>query len=105
MRDDDYKEIARIFFGFSDPTRLRVLMEVAHEEKCVGNVAKALNLSVQNVSHHLRYLESLGIVEFRRYGRFVRYRANKEKISGICSFFIELLEGGKNTSMMSMTDT
>ncbi len=78
------KEMAKFFFALSDSTRLKILKEIFEEEKCVGKVAESLNLPIQNVSHHLRLLETSGFVEAKRYGRFIRYRAKKEELKEIC---------------------
>src|SRR5579859_7599467 len=59
-----------IFHALSDPTRRRILRDVAHGEKTVGEVARPYTLTLAAVSKHLNVLESAELIARQRRGSF-----------------------------------
>lgn len=59
----------RTFGALSDPTRRRILEQLADGERCVTDLAKPYAISLPAVSKHLRVLESAGLVSRQRNGR------------------------------------
>ena len=57
----------------SDPTRLRILCAIAHDESDVGCLAEVAMAAVPTVSQHLAKLRLAGIVRPRRNGQHVIY--------------------------------
>ena len=47
----------------SDPTRLRILGLIEHEELAVGELSRALSMAQSRVSNHLRLLRDGGLVD------------------------------------------
>lgn len=64
---------AELFGALSDPTRVRIVGLLAHMELCVGDLCLVLGMSQPAVSHHLRLLRTLRIVEARKEGKHVFY--------------------------------
>jgi ArsR family transcriptional regulator, lead/cadmium/zinc/bismuth-responsive transcriptional repressor len=63
------------FLGFlADTNRLRILSILADKEMCVGDLATALQMNESAVSHQLRTLRAIRLVNFRKQGRHVFYR-------------------------------
>ncbi|MBW4552641.1 MAG: metalloregulator ArsR/SmtB family transcription factor [Aphanocapsa sp. GSE-SYN-MK-11-07L] len=63
------------FLGFlADTNRLRILSILANQEMCVGDLAIALEMNESAVSHQLRTLRAIRLVNFRKQGRHVFYR-------------------------------
>jgi ArsR family transcriptional regulator, lead/cadmium/zinc/bismuth-responsive transcriptional repressor len=59
----------------ADPVRVRVLFAlVSVEELCVGDLALALDVSLDQSSYALKLLRGAGLVESRREGRVIYYR-------------------------------
>jgi len=74
MPDDDaFIEASTIFGQLCDSTRLKILYLLCHNSVCVCNIADAINMSAPAVSHHLRSLKLLGLLEFKRIGKEVYY--------------------------------
>ena len=67
--------VSEIFKQLSDPTRVRIFWLLNHQEKCVINIAAMLDMSSPAVSHHLRSLTDSGLLESRRVGKEVYYKA------------------------------
>lgn len=60
---------AKLFKGFSDPSRLTILKLLLNEEKTVSEIVEATELSQPNVSMHLACLLDCGLVQNRKDGR------------------------------------
>jgi len=65
--------INRMFQGFSDPLRLRILHLLRQGEMCVGDLVEVLRVPQPTASRHLRRLREAGLVEVRHAGRWCFY--------------------------------
>ena len=65
---------AKLFRGFADASRFRILEALQHGPRCVGELMEATGLSQSNLSMHLACLRECGLVSARRNGRFVYYQ-------------------------------
>ena len=59
----------RTFGALADPTRRRILAQLAKGEECVTDLAQPHTMSLAAVSKHLIVLEKAGLVKRRRDGR------------------------------------
>ncbi len=74
-------------------TRIMIMWLLADGEKSVSELATELDLSVPNVSQHLRVMRDRGAVVFRKEGQNVYYRvANENFITGYMYIREGLLE-------------
>jgi len=77
-------EVSTIFKALSDPNRLRIFAELMSGDTCNCELKDKLGLAPNLLSHHLKVLESVGMVSSRRDvvdGRWVYYAANREVIA------------------------
>ncbi|MGI8458875.1 MAG: ArsR/SmtB family transcription factor [Propionibacteriaceae bacterium] len=65
---DPSVELDRAFRALADPNRRAILAAVRHGRRAVGELADALGLSQQIVSHHLKVLGAAGLVSGARSG-------------------------------------
>ncbi|SHJ98442.1 DNA-binding transcriptional regulator, ArsR family [Pseudonocardia thermophila] len=73
------RHAAAVLDGLGDPNRLSILLALHHAgDLCVSDLAVAVGMSDSAVSHALRLLRALGMVEAHRQGRLVRYRIDGE---------------------------
>ncbi len=63
------KVLDRTFGALADPTRRRILAQLAKGEECVTNLARPHAMSLAAVSKHLIVLEKAGLVKRQRNGR------------------------------------
>ena len=63
------KLLDRTFGALADPTRRRILAQLAKGEECVTDLARPHAMSLAAVSKHLIVLEKAGLVKRRRDGR------------------------------------
>lgn len=86
QRDAD--RIAPLLKALADPVRLRLMSLVAsHEggEACVCDLSDAFELSQPTISHHLKVLHDVGLLDRDKRGVWVYYRARSEALSGIAT--------------------
>jgi DNA-binding transcriptional ArsR family regulator len=68
------------FNAVAEPRRRDILNYLALQERPVGDIVATLGLEQPSVSKHLRVLLEVGLVQVRRDGRGMLYRANAEAI-------------------------
>lgn len=83
-RENIYKELcnenrfvtaAEFFKVLSDATRVRLFWLLSHREECIVNISTLFHMSGPAISHHLRLLAENNLIESRREGKEVYYRA------------------------------
>src|SRR5437763_16888699 len=62
-------KLDRTFAALADPTRRRILADLASGDQCVTRLARPYAMSLPAISKHLRVLERAGLLRRRRYGR------------------------------------
>ncbi|NDJ16750.1 ArsR/SmtB family transcription factor [Myxacorys almedinensis] len=67
------QRMAEFFSLLGDANRLRILSMLAIQELCVCDLALAVGMSESAVSHQLRALRAMRLVEYRKQGRNVFY--------------------------------
>lgn len=72
--------VAELFRTFSDTSRVRLLSVLSSQELNVGTLAKLVGITESAVSHHLRGLRQMGLVNARREGKEVFYHIEDEHI-------------------------
>lgn len=82
---------AKLFRGFSDPSRLLILETLRNGAVAVSEIVEATGLSQSNVSNHLGCLRDCGLVASERQGRFVYYELSDKRVGQLLILADELL--------------
>ena len=71
---------AALFKALSDPARVRIvnMLATADAPVCVCELVPALGLSQPTVSHHLKKLADVGLLDRERRGTWAYYSLNRE---------------------------
>jgi DNA-binding transcriptional ArsR family regulator len=69
MVESSPASLDRTFSALADPTRRRILAQLAKGDECVTDLARPHAMSLAAVSKHLIVLEKAGLVKRRRNGR------------------------------------
>lgn len=80
---DDARAIARFFQVLADPTRVRMIKALADGEWCVSDLTQALGMDQPAVSHQLKYLREMGLVDWTKRGRHVYYSLSDSHLHDI----------------------
>ena len=71
---DSLDEMEHVFLALSDKTRIRLVGLMRKGEVTVNYLCESIGVSQPKVSRHLAYLRTMGLVTFRREGKWVFYR-------------------------------
>ena len=82
---------ARLFCGFSNPSRLAILEALRSGSLTVSEIIEGTGLSQSNVSNHLGCLRDCGLVTSAQQGRYVNYQLSDPRVAEILSMADELL--------------
>ncbi|MBK5932260.1 ArsR/SmtB family transcription factor [Halochromatium salexigens] len=92
LKDLLYEQVARIGKALSSPKRLELLELLAQGEKTVETLTSESGGDVKLVSAHLRALREARLVEVRREGRFMVYRASGADVGALLATLRDVAE-------------
>jgi DNA-binding transcriptional ArsR family regulator len=72
--------IAELFRSFSDTSRVRIIYAILDQEINTSGLSELIGLTPSAVSHHLRGLRQMNIVQARREGKEVFYSVSDPHI-------------------------
>jgi ArsR family transcriptional regulator, lead/cadmium/zinc/bismuth-responsive transcriptional repressor len=72
--------VAELFRSFSDTSRVRIMAAIIEQELNTSVIADLVGLTESGVSHHLRGLRQMRIVQARRDGKEVYYSVHDPHI-------------------------
>ncbi|MEE9564828.1 MAG: DUF4430 domain-containing protein [Candidatus Hydrothermarchaeaceae archaeon] len=81
-----------MFKALSSETRREMLKSLIREEKHITGLAKELGISVPVAAKHIKILESVGLVERRKFGRSHIMRAKTERMHSALEFLGETFD-------------
>lgn len=79
-----FEAVARYFSLLGEPTRLRILHSICHEEKCVSDIIAQTGATQTNVSRHLGTMFQAGMLARRREGNQVFYCVADQMFVDLC---------------------
>ena len=85
---DQAERIAPLLKAIADPVRLRLLSLVASHaegEACVCDLNDAFDLSQPTISHHLKVLHEVGLLDRSKRGVWVYYRAKPDALADLAA--------------------
>jgi DNA-binding transcriptional ArsR family regulator len=85
----EFARLADLYKNFSDPSRLRIIIELASGSLCVQDIADRLGMSQSAISHQLRVLRGARLVRYEKEGKNVVYALDDEHIEDILKIGVE----------------
>ena len=80
----DQKELARVLKTLADPSRLRIFNILMEGVQCNCEIAARLGFSLSLISHHLRVLHDVGLVQSERDdqdARWIYHSVDRQKLA------------------------
>jgi DNA-binding transcriptional ArsR family regulator len=74
---------AKLFRGFSDPSRLKILESLRTGPLTVSEIVQETGLSQSNTSNHLGCLRDCGLVLAEQNGRYVTYSFSDDRVADL----------------------
>lgn len=87
----DIKNISSFFYAFSDDTRLKIIILLILKSLCVTEISTILEVNQTTVSHQLKILKSLNIVDSNRIGKSIIYCIKNDSIEEILNICVDCL--------------
>jgi ArsR family transcriptional regulator, arsenate/arsenite/antimonite-responsive transcriptional repressor len=87
LADDEAEATARVFKSLGDPARVKILSLVAaaDEPVCACEFPAALRLSQATVSHHLKKLTDIGLLDREQRGKWAYFSLNAGAVEQLAS--------------------
>jgi ArsR family transcriptional regulator len=88
LSQEQAERIAPLLKALADPVRLRLLSLVAaHEggEACVCDLNEAFDLSQPTISHHLKVLHEVGLLDRSKRGSWVYYAVRRDALADVAA--------------------
>ena len=76
-------QMAQLFATLSDTSRVRIIGALNARELSVGEIAAIVGIGHSAVSHHLRHLRQMHLVQARKEGRYVYYSLDDEHVGDL----------------------
>ena len=86
LSTEQAERMAPLLKALADPVRLRLLSLVASHadgEACVCDLNDAFDLSQPTISHHLKVLHDVGLLDRSKRGTWVYYRVRADVLAGV----------------------
>ena len=87
-------EVAELFSTLGDTSRVRIISALASDELNVGELAERVSLTHSAVSHHLRHLRQMRLVQARKDGRYVYYHLDDDHVEDLFRCGLEHVQHG-----------
>ncbi len=86
--------VAELFRAFSDTSRVRIVSALMAGEMNISALAEAVGISESAVSHHMRGLRQMRMVQSRRDGKEVYYRIEDEHVIALFQQGVKHVQNG-----------
>jgi ArsR family transcriptional regulator len=80
---------AEICGVFSNANRVLILWTLGEREMSVGEIASAIDCSLQNTSQHLRLMKDKNVLTSRREGQTIYYRIKQNELMEGCRLLLQ----------------
>jgi DNA-binding transcriptional ArsR family regulator len=79
----EYRSGADVFKALGNPSRLLIVDELTHGERCVADLTALIGSDISTVSNHLAVLRNVGLVVDDRRGQQVFYRLGASCVANV----------------------
>jgi ArsR family transcriptional regulator len=86
----DSDQARALLKALADPLRLQVIEALSGGERCVCDLASALELGQSKLSFHLKVLKQAGLLADRQQGRWIYYSLQAEAIGALALWLNDL---------------
>ncbi len=88
-KEDDARNIQRVFHALASPPRREILGHLATSGLTAGEIAARFNMAKPSVSQHLAILENAGLITRKKRGQYVHYALAPNTLADTLSSFIQ----------------
>lgn len=87
LSDEEAEATAELFKALADPARVRIvnLLATAREPVCACNLNDPLGLAQPTVSHHLKKLVDVGLLEREQRGKWAYFSLKRDAVDTLAA--------------------
>ena len=85
------EEVAAICKAIGDLNRLQIVQLLTHGERCACDILETCSISQPTLSHHMKILCDVGLVQGRKEGKWCHYSLNCEKFSEFKAYLSKII--------------
>jgi ArsR family transcriptional regulator len=87
LSDDEAEATADLFKALADPARVRIvnLIATAREPVCACNLYEPIGLSQPTVSHHLKKLVDVGLLDREQRGKWAYFSLKRDAVEKLAA--------------------
>ena len=86
LTDEEAEATAELFRALGDPSRVRIVNLLARStEVCGCELNDALGLSQPTISHHLKKLHDVGLLEREQRGKWAYYSLKRDAVAKLAA--------------------
>lgn len=89
MKTSTITKVSKLFKVLADPTRIRILNLLKEKNLSVNDIALNLKMEQSAVSHQLKVLKEINLVDFKKEGKFSIYRLADNHVYEILNQAVE----------------
>ncbi|MDF2547829.1 MAG: transcriptional regulator [Anaerosolibacter sp.] len=90
------KEEIEIFKALSDENRLKILEMLSCGELCACDIQDGLSLTQPTISHHMKVLQQVGLINVEKRGKWSFYSIKQDQIDRTCDFIKKITTPSKD---------
>jgi ArsR family transcriptional regulator, lead/cadmium/zinc/bismuth-responsive transcriptional repressor len=94
LSEHEAAHVAELFRAFSDTSRVRILSAIVDQEMNISALAQKIGVTESAVSHHMRGLRQMHLVQARRDGKEVYYTLVDPHIVALFLAGVEHIQNG-----------
>ncbi|MDD3339641.1 MAG: metalloregulator ArsR/SmtB family transcription factor [Lachnospiraceae bacterium] len=91
--EEDYIRYAKILKVLADSKRLKIVAMLADKELCACDILEEFKITQPTLSHDMKLLCDIGIVNARKEGKWSYYSANREMLLSFNADIGKILTG------------
>ncbi|MFX1571844.1 MAG: ArsR/SmtB family transcription factor [Promethearchaeota archaeon] len=80
-KSNKFKKLLEFCYVIGNKERLKIIAALKDNDHCVCELEAILDKSQPSISHHLRILESIGLIRSFKKGKFTHYDIIKETVN------------------------
>lgn len=88
---ENLKNLSTFFYAFSDETRLKIIILLTMKPLCVSDITKYLSINQTTISHQLKILKSINIVDCDRVGKNIIYYISNSSIEEVLNATVDCI--------------
>ena len=83
--------LARLFNAFSDETRLKIVILLMIKPLCVGEISNMLKINQTTISHQLKYLKNINLIDCERSGKNIIYFIKNNRLENVFDVAVDCI--------------